>query len=336
MQVKASQAVEIITALIQAKLVPMVYGQPGIGKSAISHQIAKTYNLKVIDYRLSQCDPTDLLGLPHFSDGKVRYAPFETFPIESEPIPDGYAGWLLLLDEFTSASVEVQAAAYKIVLDRMVGQEHLHKNVAIICLGNREEDNAIVNTMSTALQSRLVHMELQADTEEWCNWAMANNIDHRITDYIKFKPNMLNTFNPAHTDHTYACPRTWEFTNRVIKHMDNKQIFTPMLSGILSEGVAREFITYCRIYDSLPKPGEIEKNPDTVPVPTEPSVLYAISGSLANTATMDNFTKLMQFIKRMPEEFQVITLREVYRRKKEMLSHPAVQTWAKNASVTYF
>ena len=70
--------------------------------------------------------------------------------------PTYYAGWLLFLDEFNSASVAVQAASYKIVLDRMVGKGHLHKNVAVVCAGNLESDGAIVEQMSTPLQSRLV------------------------------------------------------------------------------------------------------------------------------------------------------------------------------------
>ena len=42
------------------KLVPMMTGSPALGKSAIVAQIAKKYGLKMIDLRLSQCDPTDL------------------------------------------------------------------------------------------------------------------------------------------------------------------------------------------------------------------------------------------------------------------------------------
>jgi len=41
-------------------LVPNLLGSPGCGKSALIHQIAEEFNLKVIDLRLSQCDPTDL------------------------------------------------------------------------------------------------------------------------------------------------------------------------------------------------------------------------------------------------------------------------------------
>ena len=60
MQVKVSQATRMITAAIKAKVVPMLKGSPGIGKSQIIWQIAAAYNLMVIDLRLSQCDPTDL------------------------------------------------------------------------------------------------------------------------------------------------------------------------------------------------------------------------------------------------------------------------------------
>ena len=60
MQINTAQAQSIIAKCIQAGLVPFLKGSPGIGKSAIVHALAKQYKLKVIDLRLSQCDPTDL------------------------------------------------------------------------------------------------------------------------------------------------------------------------------------------------------------------------------------------------------------------------------------
>lgn len=111
MQVKPSQAVSIIAKFIMAKLVAMLTGSPGTGKSSIIHSIAKTYKLKVIDLRLAQCDPTDLLGFPTISGERAGYKPMETFPIQGDEIPEGYTGWLLFLDEFNSASTAVQAAA---------------------------------------------------------------------------------------------------------------------------------------------------------------------------------------------------------------------------------
>jgi len=327
-QVKVSQAISMVTKAIRAKLVPMLRSSPGIGKSSIVREVADTYKLFVIDLRLAQCDPTDINGFPTIHGDRAGYRPMDTFPIEGDAIPEGYSGWLLFLDEFSSASLAVQAAAYKLVLDRMVGKFKLHKNVAIVCAGNLESDNAIVIPMSTALQSRLLHIELVSDVPEWLDWAYANGIDHRITSYIKFKPGQLYAFSPDHNDETYACNRTWEFANRVLQVTDDvDKDRLPMLAGTLSEGVAREFIAFCKIDNDLPKIHQIVESPDKIRVPTEPSILYALTGSISHNATKENIGQLIKYIKRLPKEFQVVTLRETVRRNAKMLAVPAMATW---------
>ena len=324
----------MIAKYIQAKIVPMLTGSPGMGKSAIVKDIAKTYNLKLIDLRLSQCDPTDLLGLPSIQGQRAGYLPMETFPLEGDPIPEGYSGWLLFLDEFNSASIAVQASGYKLVLDRMVGQKNLHKHVAVVCAGNLETDGAIVNPMSTAMQSRLAHLELVTDVNQWLDWAYENGIHRFITSYIKFKPGNLYAFSPDHTDKTYACSRTWEFANRVLEvtGTDDKDLL-PMLAGVLSEGVAREFIGFTKIDKDLPKITQIMESPNSIRVPDEPSVLFALTGSISHHANKDNLAPLITYIKRLPKEFQVVTLRETVRRQKELVGHPAMQEWIGTAAI---
>ena len=156
MKVRIKQARRLITASIKAKLVPMLHGSPGVGKSQIIYQIAEEFNLKVIDLRLSQMDPSDLLGFGALKGDRATYFPMEFFPLEGDPIPAGYSGWLIFFDEINSAPSATQAAAYKVILDRMVGLRKLHSHVAIVAAGNLASDNAIVEDMSTALQSRMV------------------------------------------------------------------------------------------------------------------------------------------------------------------------------------
>ena len=108
---RISQLKQAVIQLFEVKLVPFIQGSPGLGKSGIIHEIAKEYNLKVIDLRLSQCDPTDLAGFPSVVDGRSRYLPMEHFPLASDPKPKGMNGWILFLDEMNSASPAVQAAA---------------------------------------------------------------------------------------------------------------------------------------------------------------------------------------------------------------------------------
>ena len=337
MQVKISQAVRMIEAALKAKVVPMLKGSPASGKSQIVHQIAERYNLELIDLRLSQCDPTDLAGFPSIHGAKADYLPMAHFPIRGDALPPGKAGWLLFLDEATSAMQAIQAAAYKLVLDRMVGTHHLHEKCLIVLAGNLETDGAIVHPMSTALQSRLMHLELEVDVEEWLLWADTHDIDFRITSFIRYKPDVLYNFSADHTDCTYAAPRTWEFTDRIIKVIPpSDPDCRPMLAGTIGEGVASEFIVFCKIHEELLKPAQIVAAPETVAVPTQPSILFALTGSIANHIKPDNGDAYMKFVKRLPVEFQVVCLRETVRRNMKMMSHASVQSWIKESGNAHF
>lgn len=333
-QVTVSQATRMITTAIRAKKVVMLEGSPAIGKSSIVHAIAEAHNLKVIDMRLSQCDPVDLNGFPQFINGRARYMPMETFPIEGDPLPINratgkpYDGWILFLDEFTSAARAVQAAAYKIVLDHMVGQEHIHPKVAIVCAGNKETDGAIVEEMSTALQSRLIHLELIINVKEWIEWAVKAQVDYRIISYIGYQEHMLYTFKPDHTDKTYAAPRTWKFADDFMKLLPvTDPDLLPLLAGTISEGVAREFLLFCRIAGDLPSIAAITASPESIMVPVEPSVLFMLAGSLSSHANDSNAGQLVKFILRLPIEFQIVTLRHIVFRNPKLKQHPDIQKW---------
>ena len=335
----------MITAAIKSGVVPMIKGSPGTGKSQIVYQIAKDYNLFLIDLRLSQCDPTDLSGFPEISQIKTSigmrnradYAPMAHFPIEGDTPPPGYSGWLLFLDELTSAKEAIQAASYKLILDRMIGTHRLHKNCAIVAAGNLETDGAIVYPMSTALKSRMLHLEVVVDVQEWLDWAAANLKNHSIPDYVKFKPGNIYTFSADHTDDTYACPRTYEFADRLVttEGMGSQDIL-PLLAGTLSEGIAREYIQFCKIYDRLLKPEQIAADPMGVTVPSEPSILWALTGSISHNITEANAKPMVTFISRMSHEMQMITMREVVRKHKHLKKNQYVAKWVAESSMALF
>lgn len=197
---------EAVVDILKAGLVPNLQSSPGMGKSDIIRSIAKAFKLKLIDFRLSQADPTDLAGIPTIKDNRTAYMPPADFPLKGDPIPDGYNGWLLFLDEINSAPLAVQAASYKLILDKAVGQHPLHESVAIVAAGNLATDKAIVNRMGTAMQSRMIHLEMKADRDSWLEWALDNGIDYRIRAFIKFKDTLLHKFDPNHSDKTFPCP----------------------------------------------------------------------------------------------------------------------------------
>jgi len=332
------QAKEQIMDVLKVGLVPNLVSSPGIGKSALAREIAKEQKLKLIDVRLSQSDPSDMQGFPFIlnkdSDNvKAGYVPMNTFPIKGDEIPDGYKGWLILMDEFNSAPLNVQAAAYKIVLDRMVGMHTLHHNVAIIAAGNLATDKAIVNRLSTAMQSRLIHFEIRVCDNSWGKWADKNGVDYRVKSFIKFKPAMLHKFDPNHSDMTFPCPRTWDFLSRIIKSWKTVDISKlAVLAGTIGEGGAREFFSYTKIFGEIPTIGQIMNDPENVRFGNEPSMHYALAGLISHHMTPSNADSLIKFVSRLEIDFQVITLRAAIIRDREIKNSTGVRDWVrKNA-----
>lgn len=317
MKTTLKQVEPLIPQLWKANIVPFLHSSPAQGKSSLARQLADKFQLKVIDLRLTELDATDLSGLPYFKDGKSSFLPFDTFPLADTPVPSNYQGWLLLLDEFNSAPLAVQAAAYKLVLDRQVGQHKLNDKVAIIACGNLETDNAIVNPMSSALISRFAHFDIEVNVDDWLEWASKSGIDYRITSYINFKKTALYTFKPEVTE-PYASPRTWEMVSKVIK--DNPEPSNLLVSSLIGDYISNEFMSYIKLYTQLPTLEEILDNPESTPIPKELGTQWAIMSLVAHSINTDNYTKAETYLRRFVPELQYCALREIKHRQPTLLA----------------
>ena len=324
---KPSSLKRAIERAFAAELVPFVKGSPGLGKSAIIRQIAQEHNLKVLDLRLGQCDPTDILGFPNIEDGRSVYHPPKDIPIEGDEIPTGYNGWLLFLDEMNTAPKAVQAASYKL-LDRMMGQTKLHSAVFIAAAGNKDTDGAITTTMSSATLSRLVNLELDVNLDDWQQWAITQNIDYRIVSFLNFKEELLHKFDPKNLKEPFPCPRTWAFVDRLINGIDiSLEKDLALISGIVGKGAAREFIEYCAVYGEIKTIDEILQNPDDIEIKNRPDIKYAYAGYVASKIEPKNAAQLMKFINRLPVEFQIVTLSNAVKAKPAIVQVPEIQDW---------
>lgn len=316
-----------IKTTLKSGLVPMMFGSPGLGKSDIVRSIAKSAGLKVIDLRLSQCDPCDMNGFPKLNGNKATYLPMDTFPIETDTVPEGYKGYLLFLDELNSASKAVQASAYKLILDRQVGMHKLHPQCFIIGAGNKDTDGAIVNTLSSALRSRFVSLELDSDPDSWLEWATNNDLDYRVISFIKHMPERLHRFDPSKINQTFACPRTWEMVSKMVKNIPDlsDDYVLPLLEGTVG-GTAMEFITFAEHAKDLPKVDDIIKG--TAKKVTKIGEKYLITTLLsmqANSITTEEESKnVVDYLSSLGREYPIIWFKGACIRAPKVMSFKPV------------
>lgn len=308
-KVTLKQVKPLIKLLWKAGITPFLHSSPGIGKSSVGHQLGKEQNLLVIDLRLTEMEPSDFSGLPFRDGAYASFLPFKSFPTEETVIPDGYEGWLIIIDEFNSANESLQAAAYKFILDHMVGQHKLHPKVLKMACGNLESDNAIVNPMSSALISRFAHFYIELSHKDFMEWA-AGTIDIRITSFLGAFPRHLYSFSPD-ANSPYACPRTWVMLANTINGIKIESHHHPLLASLIGDGIAAELQSFLALYKDIPTIAQIVENPNDIPISKDLGTRWAVMGMVIHHVTEETAEQCELFFKRLSLELQVCALREI-------------------------
>lgn len=338
---RPNQVKTVLKCLINTRQPVMLHGSPGVGKSQVVKQVANELGISLIDIRLSQLDPVDLRGVPSVMNHKTYWNMPSFLPSEGQGI--------LFLDEINSAPQATQAAAYQLILDRKLGDYELPDGWSIVAAGNRLTDRAIVNQMSTALKNRFTHIDFEVHVDDWCDWALKNDIATEVLGFIRFRPMLLNEFDQRDDSkeekermqrlkdsNAFATPRSWEFVSNIIKQNPPAELEYELYSGVVGEGAAAEFVGYLKYYRDLPNLDALLMAPDKTHVPEEPATLYALATGLATKATVDNFERVVKYAFRMPSEFQVLLVKDAVTRNNELTNTKAFNEWAlKNADVLF-
>lgn len=238
---KVSQEQLLDILLVVAPKRPVfIWGSPGIGKSAIVEQLAESLGLECVSLLGSQLAPEDIIGIPQIKEDYSVFLPPKIIA-KKEP-------YCLFLDELNACSQEVQKAFYSLINERRIGEYHLPKGSIVIGAGNRQQDNAIVKNMSSALINRMIHVELKPDVKQWLNWAYENNVHEFVIGYIEMRPDHLYSL-PSKGQEVYTSPRSWHMLSDAIKEFGN-EISEDMLKvlayGCLSSQHASMFSAYVK------------------------------------------------------------------------------------------
>lgn len=312
----------------------MLWGPPGIGKSQIIAEVAKRHQTPMIDIRLSQMEPTDLRGIPFRIENRVEWAVPSMLPDLERHGPYG----ILFLDEITSAPPSVSAAAYQLILDRRLGDYEVPAGWAIFAAGNRQGDRGVTYTMPAPLANRFSHFEVETNIDDWVSWAYANNIDEALIGFLRFKPELLFDFNPAHNPVAFPSPRSWEFANRTLRKFgDNSELLLPTLQACVGPAAGLELHAFIENLDNMPDLDAIMRG-EPVPVPREVDLQYAVASALVGRAIRAKGTAdakemhghILDYASRFPlREMGIMLVSDMHRAiGQSLFSVPQFSGWA--------
>lgn len=318
------------------EVVPFIVGAPGGGKSACAREIAKelqeTYSIpdeRVIEFNPSLRDPVDIMGVPFKSEDGTHseWLP----PQEFYAIRAGQGPSILILEELSDASMAMQNPLCRVILDRYAGQMKLSEKLFIIATGNRVEDKSGANRLSTKLGNRVRTLEFESNVEDWMKWAYAHGVKDLLTSFIKFRPSLLNSFDPKVA--VNPTPRSWEDVNRIPVELDAFTFFEHA-KGSVGEAAASEYAAFLRTAKEMPDPESVVKNPKKAPIPEKPDVLYAFLGAVEALVNKTTAPKIIEYSNRLTPEMQTVLMIGCYRRFKSIVAVKGFTEWAvKNAEL---
>ena len=259
----------------------MLWGPPGVGKSDMVRQVAQRHQVPVIDIRLSQMEPSDLRGIPFRVGDRVDWAIPALLP---DGARHGAAG-ILFLDEITSAPPTVSAAAYQLILDRRLGEYQVPPGWAIFAAGNRQGDRGVTYSMPAPLANRFSHFEVETNLDDWVAWAYRHAIDERVIAFLRFRPELLFDFDPAHNPVAFPSPRSWEFAHRALqKFGDHPNLLQGSIQACVGPAAGVELTAFVNSLDKMPDLDAILAGDEGVPVPDEIDLQYAVAAALVGRA----------------------------------------------------
>lgn len=323
-----------IIRCLRAGRAAWIWGPPGIGKTAlvhdnIAHGLSRSYGVAKIpvwDFRINSKEPVDLRGLPAVIERDGRKVTTWVVP-EDLPIEPA----ILFFDECNTAPTSMQAPVYQMVQEHRLGNWKAHEHTYIIAAGNREQDRAVANKLSSALGTRFGHFDLEVDHEQWCRWAArAGHISHSMIGFIHFQPGLLHAFNPK--DRTSPTPRTVESADLVWQQDPPESTAMEEIAAHVGEGFATQFLAFCRLRDRMPDIELILRSPTTAPVPGGEdgmSIRFAVAAALSHKMNKDNMENCCIYLDRLGEEFAIFAVRDALARDDKLhLDNNVFRQWA--------
>ncbi|MBU3189354.1 ATP-binding protein [Clostridium bowmanii] len=254
-----------VELVIETDEVPIVVGESGIGKTALAKELAEKrgWSLVVIDGNLLK--EGEIGGLPTVEDysfkndrGMVVSKKSTVYAIHTKLqeidnlIRDGKEVFLFI-DEINRCEHTVQQELMNLILNRDINGYELSDKVKILAAMNPSSkygddvDYQVVD-MDSAQENRFVWLDMESDSKAWLSWAIENNLEQKVIEFISTFPEYLQ--NTLKDEQIRATPRSFERvskTYKIYKKGENKipkRILLNIIKGNLGDRIAHEFMAF--------------------------------------------------------------------------------------------
>ncbi len=297
--------VEIYPTMIAQpkRLVPMLLGAPGLGKSQAVYQAAEIIreqnniepeDFSVVELRAGTMDPAEIGGFRFVIDGKTEVTEPDWYPKTQHG--------LLFLDELAQASLAGMNALSEVMLDHRIGTRSLPAGWMVVSASNRKQDRAGTNKIPSHIQDRILPLDITLEVEALQDYAIRSNWYDLVPVYWNYRPENVHNLGD---DGRGATPRSWEMVSNFKRADLSPQVDHTMVLSALGEEVGSDFLAFERTVDLLPDIDDLINDPMNAKVDHKPDIMYALMGALATNMARHpaKVAGVIQYLDRIDQEW---------------------------------
>ncbi|WP_327146078.1 AAA family ATPase [Nocardia sp. NBC_01327] len=296
---RADSQLEALTLAVAADLPVLLWGEPGIGKTAALTQLAESLQLPLTTVIASVHEPSDFSGLPILGDDPATQGVPMAPPEWAVRLVRAGRG-LLFLDELSTAPPAVQAALLRLVLERRIGALQLPAGVRIVAAANPRSSAADGWELSPPLANRFVHLQWTHDHDvvvrglggTWPR-AMLPALDpEKLPEAVLFarravcgllaaRPKLVHQLPTSETRRggAWPSPRSWDMTLRLIAFAtaadSSRDVLSLLVRGTVGDGPGFELLSAIDRMD-LPDPELLLADPAAAELPERGDLRQAV------------------------------------------------------------
>lgn len=284
-------ALSTLRQALDANVPAILWGPPGIGKTARIEQEAARRDWAIETVISSIRQPDDFAGLPWINGGGVVMVP----PDWGERLAKTNKPAILFLDEVSCAPPATQGALLRVVLERVVGDLCLPSHVRVLAAANPPEQSAGGWDLSMPLANRLLHINWPTPSiGEWSHWAMspiAQLPQHGaalVASFLTRRPELLLDVpdNETSGGMAWPSPRSWAMAASLLAPTLDLSTIAQTIVGCVGEGPAAEFTSFVVDANQLRDPEELLADPSSwEPDPDRLDLVFATMHSVVSAVT---------------------------------------------------
>ncbi|MER6078837.1 AAA family ATPase [Streptomyces sp. NPDC001833] len=290
---------EALTLAVAADLPVLLWGEPGIGKTAALNRLAEALDLPLTTVIASVHEPSDFSGLPVVGDDPAVQGVPMAPPDWAVRLVQAGRG-LLFLDELSTAPPAVQAALLRLVLERRVGALRLPPGVRIVAAANPRSSAADGWELSPPLANRFVHLQWAHDHEvvvrglggTWPRATLPRLDPDRLPAAVDFarravcgllatRPTLVHRLPSGEMRRggAWPSPRSWDMTLRLVAFAhaagSSRDVLSLLVRGTVGDGPGLELLASVDRME-LPDPETLLADPAAADLPERGDLRQAV------------------------------------------------------------